>query len=58
MADKSYDSPEAFVQRMDSGELDGILQAEIKKLSPEHLEAIALMLMERDRQSDRPKRPT
>jgi hypothetical protein len=48
MTDDDHKSPDAFLQKMDAGELDGNLGAEIKKLSHDHLEQIARMLMERD----------
>ena len=48
MSSAHYESPDAFLRKMDSGELDGILHTEIKKLSPEHLEEVALEFMRRD----------
>jgi len=48
VADEHHKSPEAFLQKMDSGELDGMLDAELKKLSPEHLHELALLLLERE----------
>jgi hypothetical protein len=42
------EAPQGFIQKMDSGELDGNLASEIKKLSREQLEEIVQILMERD----------
>ena len=46
-ADQSDLSPEEFLEKMDAGEFDGSLPAEIKKLPREHLELIANILMDR-----------
>jgi len=55
MTDDHTKSPDAFLKKMDSGELDRNLHAEIKKLSPEHLEEVALELMRRDAKTREPK---
>jgi hypothetical protein len=48
MSDQHYKSQQAFLQRMDSGELDGTLGAEIKQLSLADLEEVSRILMERE----------
>ena len=45
--DSDFNSPQDFIQKMDSGELDGNLASEIKKLTREQLEGIAQILVER-----------
>jgi hypothetical protein len=54
MTDDHTKSPEAFLKKMDSGELDGNLHLQIRKLSPEHLEEVALELMRRDAKAREP----
>jgi hypothetical protein len=51
--DNDFKSPQDFIQKMDSGELDGNLASEIKKLTREQLEGIAQILTERDARSRR-----
>jgi hypothetical protein len=51
--DNDFKSPQDFIQKMDSGELDGNLASEIKKLTREQLEGIAQILMDRDARSRR-----
>jgi hypothetical protein len=46
--DNDSKSPNDFIQKMDSGELDGNLASEIKKLTREQLAEIVQILMERD----------
>lgn len=43
-----YDSFQDFLDKMDSGEFDGDVSGELKKLSKEQLEQLAQALMERD----------
>jgi hypothetical protein len=45
--DNDFKSPQDFMQKMDSGELDGNLASGIKKLTREQLEEIVQILMER-----------
>ena len=47
MSDYVYKSAAEFISKMDSGVFDGSLTAEVKKLSSEQLEQIALLLVER-----------
>jgi len=46
--DNDSKSPQDFIQKMDSGELDWNVASEIKKLTREQLEEIVQILMERD----------
>ena len=46
--DNENRSPKDFLKKMDAGDFDGNLVNEIKNLSPEHLEEIVQILMERD----------
>ena len=46
--DNNFKSSQDFMQKMDSGELDGNLASEINKLTREQLEEIVHILMERD----------
>ena len=46
--DNDFTFLQDFMQRMDSGELDGELANEIKKLTGEQLAEIVQILMERD----------
>jgi hypothetical protein len=48
MQSDGYHSFQEFLAIMDSGELDGKLTTELKKLSKEQLEQLAQVLMERD----------
>jgi len=46
--DNDFNFLQDFLQKMDSGELDGNLVSEIKRLTREQLEKIAQILVERD----------
>jgi hypothetical protein len=47
MPDDTYTTPQDFLKRMDTGEFDGNLHVEIKKLSKDQLSELALILLER-----------
>jgi hypothetical protein len=51
--DGDYKSPEDFLNKMESGSLDGNLTNELQNLTAEQLDEIAHLLMERDGQSRR-----
>ena len=48
MPTDKYESPEEFLQKMESGELDGTLTTELKALSKTQLEELAQLLVDRD----------
>jgi hypothetical protein len=47
-SDNEFKTPLDFLRKMDAGDLDGNLVAELKKLSREEIEEVALILMECD----------
>ena len=47
-ADDDYKTVQDFLEKMDSGELDGIFTNEPKKLTKEQLEQLAQILVNRD----------
>jgi hypothetical protein len=54
--DNEYESPEDFLKKMDSGNLDVGLSSALRKLSREQIEEVARVLIERDARSKwRPK---
>ena len=42
------ENTQAFLQKMDAGDFDGMLFQEVKKLSKEQLEELTKILIERD----------
>ena len=48
MDDDRHYSPEEFLKRMDAGDFDGHLHAELDKLSKEELSEVARALMEQE----------
>ena len=46
-----YDNVQDFMNKMDSGELDGDFSSELKNLTKDQLEQVAQALMDRDEKS-------
>ena len=47
MPDVTYKTTDDFLSRMDAGDFDGNLYAELKNLSQEQLSQLAIILLER-----------
>jgi len=50
LADDPQHSPQEFLNRMDTGEFDGNLSSELKKLSEQELSEVAKALSDRDQE--------